>query len=136
MSVANNNLFSQRDLIKARIESEKNQLKDVEEKIKKMYLPVGKEQLGFQKKDFGTTTVKLPQGEAKVTISKKVNWDQKKLVEIGNKLPPEVANTLIKYVVKVDETVYKNLDDSYKELFIEARTVEEGTITIVEVKEN
>ena len=71
MSVANNNLFSQRDLIKARIESEKNQLKDVEEKIKKMYLPVGKEQLGSQKKDFGTTTVKLPQGEAKVTISKK-----------------------------------------------------------------
>ena len=53
-----------------------------------------------------------------------------------DELDPTVANTLIKYVVKVDETVYKNLDDNFKDLFVDARTVKEGTITISEVKEN
>ena len=131
-----NNLFSQRDEIKARIDAEKKKLSEVDNKIEDLFLPVGKEQLSVEDKDFGTTTVKLPEGKAKVTISKKVEWDQKKLVEIGNQLDPTVANTLIKYVVKVDETVYKNLDDNFKDLFVDARTVKEGTITISEVKEN
>tara|TARA_R100001443_G_C3359110_1_gene178672 strand:- start:1404 stop:1823 length:420 start_codon:yes stop_codon:yes gene_type:complete len=136
MMLKANNLFSQREDIKARIDAEKKKLSEIDNQIKDLYLPVGKEQLGSEEKDFGTTTVNLPEGKAKVTISKKVEWDQKKLVEIGNQLDPTVANTLIKYVVKVDETVYKNLDDNFKELFVDARIVKEGTITISEVKEN
>ena len=40
-----NNLFSQRDEIKARIDAEKKKLSEVDNKIKDLFLPVGKEQL-------------------------------------------------------------------------------------------
>tara|TARA_R100000742_G_C4183220_1_gene17667 strand:- start:59 stop:469 length:411 start_codon:yes stop_codon:yes gene_type:complete len=136
MMLKANNLFSQKKAIKDRIDAEKKKLVDIDNQIKDLYLPLGKEQLSAEQKDFGTATVELPEGKAKVVIAKDVKWDQKKLVEIGNQLPPEIANTLIQYVVKVNETVYKNLDDNYKELFIEARTVKEGKVTIELVEEN
>jgi hypothetical protein len=131
-----NNLFSQRENIKARIDAEKKKLSEVDNQIKDLYLPVGKDQLGAEDKDFGTTTVNLPEGKAKVTIAKKVDWDQKKLIELGNKIDPELANTFIKYSVKIDENMFKTMAPNWKEYFSEARTVKEGTITINSVEEN
>ena len=48
-----NNLFSQKKAIKDRIDAEKKKLVDIDNQIKDLYLPLGKEQLSAEQKDFG-----------------------------------------------------------------------------------
>ena len=46
-----NNLFSQKKAIKDRIDAEKKKLVDIDNQIKDLYLPLGKEQLSAEQKD-------------------------------------------------------------------------------------
>ena len=96
-----NNLFTKFNELKARIEANKIEFEKVKAQIKERALPKAKEILFAQGKDFGTVTVPLNEGEVKVTIAKKVEWDNEKLMEIAEQLPIDLAKHVITWDVKI-----------------------------------
>jgi len=131
-----NNLFTQFNELKARIEANKIEFEKVKAQIKERALPLAKEILFDQGKDFGTVTVPLNEGEVKVTVAKKVEWDNERLMEIAEQLPTDLAKHVITWDVKIKENTFKDLDEQYKDLTRPARTVKEGQVTIELVEEN
>lgn len=93
----------------------------------------------LQSKDEPYGTVNVFDGDAtlKVTIPKKVSWDQEKLIGIVQEIVQagHVATDYVDIEYYVPETKYKSWPTNIREAFIVARTIEPGTPTIkIEVK--
>lgn len=78
-----------------------------------------------------TGTVRLGEGtyEVVATLPKRVKWDQGKLPDLLDQLPPGVAKGLAKVEIKIDERAYLDLPDHHKAALLAARTVETGKPT-------
>ena len=84
-----------------------------------------------QGKDFGTTTVFSDQEDkVKVSIAKKVTWDQQALRDAFDSMDAEDARHYAKITYSVDERKYTNAPPAIVEKLQPARTVEQGTINV------
>lgn len=75
-----------------------------------------------------TGTVHLPDGhyDVAVTRPKRVKWDQAKLVEALNAMPPETAKHYAKAAYSIEERKFEAAPPDVQALLRRARTVETG----------
>ena len=125
-----NELLSRKKLIQLQIKELKNELDEINSDLEDRYLSKAKDQLlqNFEKQGFGTTVIIDNDKKVSVSIRKKVTWDTPKLLELSKKL--DNPNEYINLKCSVLENKYKSASDKIKNLLCEARTVEDGTVSI------
>lgn len=112
------------------ISSAKTKKDEYENQLMAMIAP--EIQNGLDGKDYGTATIETETKKIKVTLSKRVKWDQDKLkklwddIEASGEKPDEYIN--IKY--DVSENAYKSWPSSISSAFDPARTVEVSKPTL------
>ena len=127
-------LFDRRDELKHVISELRLELKDVEEQLSDTFLPVAKEVLRANGKDFGTAQIAEGNHRLKVTVGKKVTWDQDKLRETLNNMSPENAQHYGKITFAVEERNFTAAPPAIKEELEECRTVAVGAVKVEEIE--
>ena len=127
-------LFDRRDELKHVISELRLELKDVEEQLSDTFLPVAKDVLRANGKDFGTAQIAEGNHRLKVTVGKKVTWDQDKLRETLNNMSPENAQHYGKITFAVEERNFTAAPPAIKEELEECRTVAVGAIKVEEIE--
>ena len=127
-------LFEKRDELKSVIAELRAELKSVDEELADLYLPLARDSLRANGKDFGTAHIKENNMSLKVNVGKKVVWDQNLLKNIFNEMTPENANHYAKVTYAVEERKYTAAPPAVKETLEAARTTEVGRFT-VEIEE-
>jgi hypothetical protein len=127
-------LFERREELKHVIGEMRIELKDVEEQLSDTFLPVAKDVLRANGKDFGTAQIVEGNQKLKVTIGKKVTWDQDKLRDTLNNMSPENAQHYGKLTFAVEERNFTAAPPAIKEELEGCRTVEVGAIKVEEIE--
>tara|TARA_R110002095_G_scaffold215774_1_gene210945 strand:+ start:432 stop:830 length:399 start_codon:yes stop_codon:yes gene_type:complete len=127
-------LFDRRDELKHVISELRLELKDVEEQLSDTFLPVAKDVLRANGKDFGTAQIAEGNHRLKVTVGKKVTWDQDKLRETLNNMSPENAQHYGKITFAVEERNFTAAPPAIKEELEECRTVAVGAVKVEEIE--
>jgi len=125
-----NELLSRKKIIQVEIKQLKTELDEINSDLEDRYLSKAKDQLlqNCDKQGFGTTIIQDNDKKVSVSIRKKVTWDTPKLLELSKKL--DNPNEYINLKCSVLENKYKSASDEIKNLLCEARTVEDGTVSI------
>ena len=125
-----NELLSRKKIIQVEIKQLKTELDEINSHLEDRYLSKAKDQLlqNSDKQGFGTTIIQDNDKKVSVSIRKKVTWDTPKLLELSKKL--DNPNEYINLKCSVSENKYKSASDVIKNLLCEARTVEDGTVSI------
>jgi len=125
-----NDLLSRKLQIKDEMKKLKSELEQINSHLEDRYLSKAKSQLveNTEKQGFGTTVIHENDKKVSVTIRKKVTWDTPKLLEISKQLND--PNQYIDIKCSVQENKFKSASDQIKNTLSEARTVEDGTVTI------
>ena len=127
-------LFDRRDELKHVISELRLELKDVEEQLSDTFLPVAKDVLRANGKDFGTAQIAEGNHRLKVTVGRKVTWDQDKLRETLNNMSPENAQHYGKITFAVEERNFTAAPPAIKEELEECRTVAVGAVKVEEIE--
>jgi hypothetical protein len=127
-------LFDRREELKHVISELRIELKDVEEQLSDTFLPLAKDVLRANGKDFGTAQIAEGNHRLKVTVGKKVTWDQDKLRDTLNNMSPENAQHYGKLTFAVEERNFTAAPPAIKEELEGCRTVEVGAIKVEEVE--
>ena len=127
-------LFDRRDELKHVISELRLELKDVEEQLSDTFLPVAKDVLRANGKDFGTAQIAEGNHRLKVTVGKKVTWDQDKLRDALNNMSPENAQHYGKITFAVEERNFTAAPPAIKEELEECRTVAVGAVKVEEIE--
>ena len=127
-------LFDRREELKHVISELRIELKDVEEQLSDTFLPVAKDVLRANGKDFGTAQIAEGNHRLKVTVGKKVTWDQDKLRETLNNMSPENAQHYGKITFAVEERNFTAAPPAIKEELEECRTVAVGAVKVEEIE--
>ena len=127
-------LFDRRDELKHVISEKRTELKDVEEQLSDTFLPIAKDVLRANGKDFGTAQIAEGNHRLKVTVGKKVTWDQDKLRETLNNMSPENAQHYGKITFAVEERNFTAAPPAIKEELEECRTVAVGAVQVEEIE--
>ena len=127
-------LFDRRDELKHVISELRLELKDVEEQLSDTFLPVAKDVLRANGKDFGTAQIAEGNHRLKVTVGKKVTWDQDKLRDTLNNMSPENAQHYGKLTFAVEERKFTAAPPAIREELEECRTVAVGAIKVEEIE--
>ena len=128
-------LFERRDELKHVISEMRLELKDVEEQLSDTFLPVARDILRSHGKDFGTAQIAEGNQRLKVTVCKKVTWDQDKLRDTLNNMSPENAKHYGKLTFAVEERKFTAAPPAIKEVLEECRTVQVGTVKVEELEQ-
>ena len=127
-------LFDRREELKHVISELRIELKDVEEQLSDTFLPLAKDVLRANGKDFGTAQIAEGNHRLKVTVGKKVTWDQDKLRDTLNNMSPENAQHYGKLTFAVEERKFTAAPPAIKEELEECRTVAVGAIKVEEIE--
>mgnify|MGYP001035822108 FL=1 len=127
-------LFERREELKHVISEMRLELKDVEEQLSDTFLPVAKDVLRSNGKDFGTAQITEGNQRLKVTVGKKVSWDQDMLRDKLNAMSPEDAHHYGKLTFAVEERKFTAAPPAIRSELEECRTVETGRVTVEEVE--
>ena len=127
-------LFDRRDELKHVISELRIELKDVEEQLSDTFLPLAKDVLRANGKDFGTAQIAEGNHRLKVTVGKKVTWDQDKLRDTLNNMSPENAQHYGKLTFSVEERNFTAAPPAIKEELEGCRTVAVGAVKVEEVE--
>jgi hypothetical protein len=127
-------LFDRREELKHVISELRIELKDVEEQLSDTFLPLAKDVLRANGKDFGTAQIAEGNHRLKVTVGKKVTWDQAKLRDTLNNMSPENAQHYGKLTFSVEERNFTAAPPAIKEELEGCRTVEVGAIKVEEIE--
>ena len=127
-------LFERRNELKHVISELRIELKDVEEQLSDTFLPVAKEVLRSHGKDFGTAQVAHGNQRLKVTVGKKVSWDQDMLRDTLNTMSPEDAQHYGKLTFAVEERKFTAAPPAIRKELEDCRTVEIGTVKVEELE--
>lgn len=125
-------LFSRRDELKTVISGLRDELKDVEAQLSDTFMPLIKDALRVDGKDFGTVHIREGNQRLKATVSKKVSWDQELLASALNGLSEENARHYGKLTFAVEERKFTTAPPAIKTILEECRTVEVGRVNIEE----
>lgn len=87
---------------------------------------LARKELKAKKYGCGTANLDLPMYKIKVTVSKKVKWDEKELKAIANKIKEagQEPENFIKYKLSVSETAFNGFTEDVQDAFMSARSVE------------
>ena len=127
-------LFDRRDELKHDISEMRTELKDVEEQLSDTFLPIAKDVLRANGKDFGTAQIAEGNHRLKVTVGKKVTWDQAKLRDTLNNMSPENAQHYGKLTFAVEERNFTAAPPAIKEELEDCRTVAIGAVKVEEIE--
>ena len=127
-------LFERREELKHVIGEMRIEHKDVEEQLSDTFLPVAKDVLRANGKDFGTAQITEGNQRLKVTVGKKVTWDQDGLRDTLNNMSPENAQHYGKLTFAVEERKFTAAPPAIKDELEGCRTVEVGRVTVEEVE--
>ena len=127
-------LFDRREELKHVISEMRTELKDVEEQISDTFLPIAKDVLRANGKDFGTAQIAEGNHRLKVTVGKKVTWDQAKLRDTLNNMSPENAQHYGKLTFAVEERNFTAAPPAIKEELEDCRTVAIGAVKVEEIE--
>ena len=123
-------LLSERDELKAHINSLKSELKDIELQIKDMFYDQARDALRADGKDFGTAHMIAGNQKLKAKITKKVVWDQDKLGSVLEAMAPEDARHYGKLTLAIEERKYTAAPPAIRSLLEPCRSVEIGGFTV------
>ena len=127
-------LFERRNEIKQIASELRVELKDVEGQLSDEFLPAAKEVLRNNGKDFGTAQIAVGNHRLKVTVGKKVTWDQDKLRDTLNNMSPENAQHYGKLTFAVEERKFTAAPPVIREELEDCRTVEVGAVKVEEIE--
>ena len=123
-------LFERRDELKAGIVQLRDELKDVELQLSDLFLPLARDSLRADGKDFGTAHIVEGNVRMKANVGKKVTWDQDALRDTFNSMTPENAQHYAKLTYAVEERKYTTAPPAIKSTLEAARTTEVGRFTV------
>lgn len=127
-------LFERREVLRAEIAKLRSELKQISDQLEAAYVPIARDQLALDGKDFGTAHVQYGNHKLKVVLAKKVTWDQEKLREALERMSPENARHYGKLTFGVEERKYTTAPPSIKAALEDCRTTEVGTV-VIEIEE-
>ena len=117
--------------LKRQMDEHKAKMEELNSLLQARFFSVAREELQRQGKDFGTTTVFSEQEDkVKVSINKKVTWDQQLLRQAFDNMDVEDARHYAKSTYGVEERKYTNAPPGIIDQLQPARTVEQGTVNI------
>ena len=128
----NRELFDRREELRVIYAGIKAELKDVDVQIYDTFFQQSCDALRADGKDFGTTRIIAGNRKYKVTVRKKVVWDQNELGSVLENMNPEDARHYGKLTLAVDERKYTAAPPAIKSLLETCRTVEVGGFAIEE----
>jgi len=124
-------LLQEKIFLKQEIDRQKKKMEELNGYLNERYFGIARDDLQRQGKDFGTTTVFSDQEDkVKVSIAKKVTWDQQALRDAFDSMNSDDARHYAKVTYSVDERKYTNAPPAIVEKLQPARTVEQGTINV------
>ena len=123
-------LFERRDELKSVITDLRAEQKDVEQQLSDLFLPLARDALRADGKDFGTAHIVEGNVAMKVNVGKKVTWDQDVLRDTFNSMTPENAQHYAKLTYAVEERKYTAAPPAIKATLEAARTTEVGRFTV------
>ena len=123
-------LFERRDELKSIITDLRAEQKDVEQQLSDLFLPLARDALRADDKDFGTAHIVEGNVAMKVNVGKKVTWDQDVLRDTFNSMTPENAQHYAKLTYAVEERKYTAAPPAIKATLEAARTTEVGRFTV------
>ena len=123
-------LFERRDELKSVITELRAELKNVEDQLSDLFLPLARDALRADGKDFGTAHIVEGNVAMKVNVGKKVTWDQDVLRDTFNSMTPENAQHYAKLTYAVEERKYTPAPPAIKSTLKAARTTEVGRFTV------
>ena len=123
-------LFERRDELKSVITDLRAELKNVEDQLSDLFLPLARDALRADGKDFGTAHIVEGNVAMKVNVGKKVTWDQDVLRDTFNSMTPENAQHYAKLTYAVEERKYTAAPPAIKATLEAARTTEVGRFTV------
>jgi len=123
-------LFKYKEGLKDELEKLKTKLNDLNIVLAERYQNTARDILVEKGLDYGSTTLNEDGFKIKVTMSKKVTWDQEGLAIAFTEMPPEDARHFAKLTYSVEEKKYNAATPSIKSKLQEHRTVELRGTTI------
>jgi len=123
-------LFERRDELKSVITELRAELKNVDDQLSDLFLPLARDALRADGKDFGTAHIVEGNVAMKVNVGKKVTWDQDVLRDTFNSMTPENAQHYAKLTYAVEERKYTAAPPAIKTTLEAARTTEVGRFTV------
>jgi hypothetical protein len=124
-------LLQEKIFLKQEIDRQKKKMEELNSLLSARFFNSARDELQRQGKDFGTTSVFSEQEEkVKVSINKKVTWDQQALRDAFDSMDVEDARHYAKITYSVEERKYTNAPPAIVEKLQSARTVEQGTVNI------
>ena len=123
-------LFERRDELKSVITELRAELKNVDDQLSDLFLPLARDALRADGKDFGTAHIVEGNVAMKVNVGKKVTWDQDVLRDTFNSMTPENAQHYAKLTYAVEERKYTAAPPAIKATLEAARTTEVGRFTV------
>jgi hypothetical protein len=123
-------LFERRDELKSVITDLRAELKNVDDQLSDLFLPLARDALRADDKDFGTAHIVEGNVAMKVNVGKKVTWDQDVLRDTFNSMTPENAQHYAKLTYAVEERKYTAAPPAIKATLEAARTTEVGRFTV------
>ena len=123
-------LFERRDELKSVITELRAELKNVDDQLSDLFLPLARDALRADDKDFGTAHIVEGNVAMKVNVGKKVIWDQDVLRNTFSSMTPENAQHYAKLTYAVEERKYTTAPPAIKATLEAARTTEVGRFTV------
>ena len=116
-------LATHKETLVRKYEQAKNELEDFNKSLETRYYDTGRDLLRQEVKDFGTATLIENNYKIKIEMRKKVEWDQSKLRDFLETLPPEEASHYAKVSITVPEAKFTNALPEVQDKLKEFRTV-------------
>tara|TARA_R110000796_G_scaffold59187_2_gene136463 strand:- start:675 stop:1073 length:399 start_codon:yes stop_codon:yes gene_type:complete len=123
-------LFERRVELKQIIADLRVELKDIDEQLSDTFMPLVRDALRADGKDFGTAHIMEGNVRMKGNVGKKVTWDQDALRDTFDSMTPENAQHYAKLTYSVEERKYTAAPPAIKTTLEAARTTEIGRFTV------
>ena len=116
-------LATHKETLVRNYEQAKKELEDFNKSLETRYYDTGRDLLRQEGKDFGTATLIENNYKIKIEMRKKVDWDQNKLRDFLETLPPQEAAHYAKVSITVPEAKFTNALPEVQDKLKEFRTV-------------
>ncbi len=123
-------LYHYKDDLKKELDKIKEKINDLNIVLAERYQNDARDRLGDDGKDYGSVTINEDGYKIKVTLSKKVTWDQEGLAIAFTEMQPDDARHFAKLTYSVEEKKYNAAQPSIKAKLQEHRVVELKGTTI------
>jgi hypothetical protein len=116
-------LATHKETLVRNYEQAKKELEDFNKSLETRYYDTGRDLLRQEGKDFGTATLIENNYKIKIEMRKKVEWDQSRLRDFLETLPPKEASHYAKVSITVPEAKFTNALPEVQDKLKEFRTV-------------